>query len=244
MRQTIPFKKDIVFKTTISEIVSISLEHTLHLDEDAIINGVFVVSGQYKMNMSAINGEDFYYNIPFEISIDDKYDISNVKIDIDDFYYEVINNNVLRVNIDVAVEGLDPKSYISNDNTNIIDDKKELEKEYMNEKYFGSGFNMEEESELENKIMEEENNNSRGVLDDINITDSNIKETVKTLFDSIDDTTETFATYSVYIVRESDTIEAIVLKYNITKEELADYNNLDDIKIGTKLIIPAIVKYE
>jgi LysM repeat protein len=248
MRQIIPFKKEIVFRSTISEIISISLEHTLHIDDDAIVSGEFIVSGQYKMTMGEITGEDFYYNIPFEISIDDKYDISNVKIDIDDFYYEVIDNNILKINIDVAVDGLEIKSgeNISKEATMTLEGKKEFE-EMINEedKNLEMEINKEKESELEEKIMDEERIDSeRGVLDEINITDSNIKETVKTLFDSFDDSTETFATYSVYIVRESDSLESILLKYNVTKEELADYNNLEEIKIGTKLIIPASIKYE
>ena len=38
---------------------------------------------------------------------------------------------------------------------------------------------------------------------------------------------------------EGDTIDKIIEKYNITKEELEKYNDLGDIKIGDKLIIPA-----
>jgi len=49
---------------------------------------------------------------------------------------------------------------------------------------------------------------------------------------------EQFVTYRVYKVTDSDTIDSILTKYNITKEELADYNNIENITPGDKLIIP------
>jgi LysM repeat protein len=65
-------------------------------------------------------------------------------------------------------------------------------------------------------------------------------EDVKSLFDNIDDSNETFSTYKVCIIKETDTIENIVLKYGVTKEVLSEYNDITDIKIGDKLIIPSI----
>ena len=38
MKKIIPFKKDIIFKTNLAEITSISLEHTLKISEK-IVNG-------------------------------------------------------------------------------------------------------------------------------------------------------------------------------------------------------------
>ncbi len=62
---------------------------------------------------------------------------------------------------------------------------------------------------------------------------------VKSIFDSFDDKMENYASYKVYIVREEDTIESILVKYTIAREELEKYNNLKEIKIGDKLIIPS-----
>ena len=36
MKNIIPFKKDVIFKTNISEITSISLENTLNINKDII----------------------------------------------------------------------------------------------------------------------------------------------------------------------------------------------------------------
>ena len=49
---------------------------------------------------------------------------------------------------------------------------------------------------------------------------------------------EKYVTYRVYKVLETDNIDTIITKYNITKELLADYNDIDNINPGDKLIIP------
>ena len=49
---------------------------------------------------------------------------------------------------------------------------------------------------------------------------------------------EKYVTYRVYKVLDNDTIDSILAKYNITKELLADYNNIENINPGDKLIIP------
>ena len=61
---------------------------------------------------------------------------------------------------------------------------------------------------------------------------------VGSIFSSIASNEETFSTYYVYIVRENDTLEFIMDKYKVTRELLQNYNDLNDIKIGSKLIIP------
>ena len=46
-------------------------------------------------------------------------------------------------------------------------------------------------------------------------------------------------TYKVYIVKEEDTIEKIYEKYKVNRELLEKYNNLNEIKLGDKIIIPS-----
>ncbi len=58
------------------------------------------------------------------------------------------------------------------------------------------------------------------------------------IFSVFSNTPETYSTYSVYILREEDNLEEIIAKYKTNREILAEYNNLDDLKVGTKLIIP------
>ena len=51
---------------------------------------------------------------------------------------------------------------------------------------------------------------------------------------------EKYSTYKVHIIRESETIKTVMEKYNVSKEELEKYNNLDNVILGTKIIVPVI----
>ena len=50
--------------------------------------------------------EDFNYPIPTTITVDSKYDTSKAKIMVDDFYYEIINDDTLKVKIDLILDNL------------------------------------------------------------------------------------------------------------------------------------------
>ena len=53
------------------------------------------------------------------------------------------------------------------------------------------------------------------------------------------DTKETYATYKIYIVRENDSLETILEKYDTTRDALSMYNDLSELKIGDKIMIPS-----
>lgn len=67
--------------------------------------------------------------------------------------------------------------------------------------------------------------------------DSDSSSIEQDLFSNLDNT-ETYTTYYVYIVKEEDTIDKIITRYSITKEDLEYYNDIADIKVGDKIIIP------
>ena len=197
MKKIVPFKKDIDFNNNIFEINSISLEHTLALKEDNLVSGEFIISGTYKMTEASLNVDSFEYKLPFDISIDKKYNTNNVIVDINDFYYEVINNEILSINIEVSLEKLKKKEMVvlPEEKIEILDER--------------------EEADIENN--------------------QNID--TKNLFDSFDEN-ERYSVYKVHVVTENDTIDSILQKYEINKEELEAYNDLNDLKIGDKLIVP------
>jgi len=275
MKQFIPFKKDIIFKTKISEITSISLEHSLELDDD-MISGDFVVSGDYKMTEASLNKEDFLYKLPFDIALDSRYDTSNIKIEISDFYYEIINDDVLRVNIEVSLDGLEDMPFKEVDDleiinfneeeeTNNIDDitdtidrlKRELDEKTSN---LSNLERIIEEKDVEHKEtlsrLEQIENSSQNIVINMNqdknnptineipiklATENNVDtKEIKSLFSNMSEE-ETFSTYHVYIMREDDTVESIMTKYNINKEILSQYNDVENIKLGDKIIIPALL---
>lgn len=221
MKKIVPFKKDIIFKTNLSEIVSISLEHSLHLEKDSLITGEFIISGEYKMTDTSVDTEKFSFNLPFDINIDERYLLDNITVDIDDFYYEIVNNNVLSVNIEVLIDKLAEKPI----ETKVIDVPIDLEKQTFTV-----------ESEPIREIEPETINEIKEELEDQRPVINN--ETISTIFDDFDESRETYATYQVYIVRENDSLENILQKYDISKEELEKYNDLNELKIGDKIIIP------
>lgn len=228
MNKIIPFTKELYFKTMIKEITSISLDHSIDLKENNSINGEFIISGTYKMTEASTLEEEFSFTIPVSIEIDDKYDISNSKILIDDFNYEIINEECLKVNIDLLIDGLEiiTKEQFSTDLEVIKKhlDKSNLLEELEDDKKID---NIKEESNIEltrDSTKEKENQ------EDVNIME---------LFSNINDNQkETYATYSVYFFKEDDTIEKIIDKYNVSRDELANYNKLEDIKVGSKIVIP------
>ena len=230
MKQIIPFKKELLFKTKVSEITSISLEHTLSLKSDDLISGFFQITGDYKMTEGSINREKFEFKLPFDIALDSRYNLDSIIIDIDNFYYEIINNESLQVNIDVYVEGEKIiEETLKEEKSNEVFSTKEQDKELRNtyqedEALFKEEYKPSiEANKIESIILNEE------------------KESLKeefNLFDKLDNT-DTYVTYYVYIVKEEDTLDKILTKYNTTKESISIYNDIENIKPGTKLIIPS-----
>ena len=227
MKQTIPFKKDITFKTKIGELTAISLDNDLTLKGEDLIVGNFYISVNYKMHEGSITEEEYSYKIPCEIAISDEYDTYDATIDIDDFYYEIINDEILRVNITVILDNLEKKEEFlkKEDRSEEIEVLTDESKEETEKKVFEDEINLSIDNEFKEEILEKPNN-------DRVMSFYETKEKVKKQ-------TDTFLTYKVYIFKEADTIESILEKYNITKEDLSDYNNLEEIKAGSKLVIPS-----
>ncbi len=103
MNKIIPFNKEIKFDDVIGEITSIVVDDTLAFKDSYTITGDLIVKGSHKYGDIE---EDFNYPIPTSITVDDKYDTSKAKISVDDFYYEIINDNTLKVKIDLILDDL------------------------------------------------------------------------------------------------------------------------------------------
>ena len=57
------------------------------------------------------------------------------------------------------------------------------------------------------------------------------------VFENID-VENAYRTYKVYIVRENDTLESILEHFNVSKEDLENYNDISSITVGLKIVIP------
>lgn len=238
MKQIIPFVKDLNFNTRISEITSIALEHNLKLENNDSVVGNFEISGKYKINDISVNEEVFSFDIPFDITLDDKYDASKIKIDIDNFYYEILNDEVLRVHIDVLASNL---VYYRK-----VEEEKE-ETSNLEEESLRSDDSMERKVSMPEEVIEkkeevlsldeEEKNENKEVREkeDDTINSNNISNNLEKgfLFEN-----EKYSTYKVHIVRENETIDTIKEMYNVSLEELEKYNDVDKITLSSKVVIP------
>jgi len=163
--------------------------------------------------------------------ISGSYKMNDVSVNTEEFSYNIPVNIELsdKYILDDLVIDIDDFYYEIIDN-NILSvnieiglDKLEEKEEVINPiKY---------EPEVIEQVVSMDNNDNQERLD--------VKE-VKTLFDSLDENNDTYSTYKVCIVKENDSIESIIMNYGINKELLEQYNDLSDIKIGDKLIIPSI----
>ena len=243
MKKIIPFQKEIAFKTNVSEITSIALEHTLHIEEHNVITGEFLISGDYRIADTSVNTEIFSYQLPFDISMDEHYILDKVQVDIDDFYYEVVNNNLLLIHIDVAVDRLEERLIVE---TVAPTEEKIVEVASMDRAEdiieasvveppmdFKALLEAEEEEDLNEEIDVKKQTFSMK-------KESHSMKVGNSIFDSFDDSSETYTTYKICIIREGDNLESILMCYSVTREILEQYNDLKELKLGDKLIIPAL----
>ena len=223
MKSVVPFTKDILFKSKIAEITSISLEHELDVKEDSV-TGNFIISGDYKSHEVSVNKEEFLYKLPFSVELTENIDLNTFNFEILDFYYDVIDNDTLRINIEFEVKAEKKEEKIE-------------EREVKQEEIFTP---VEEEIES----IEVEIPVSNKIEEPVEIKEQVKKEKPEervekeTILNNIDVEEDDFMTYNIHIVREMESFESISEKYNVSVDLLKEYNNLESINIGDKIIIP------
>ena len=213
MKKIVPFNNVLTFDTDICEITAISLEHDIKKEKDTI-NGVFHITGEYKITDGQLEKDKFNFELPFDIALGNNYNLDTLDVGVDDFRYEQISRNEVKVNIDLYIDG-------------------ELEEEQRNDM-----------PELERIEITE----NLDVLDDIKDNKENIENTnieVKNENENSNDNIfsgfneeEQYVTYKVHRMEDNETLDNILEKYKVTKEDLVKYNNLEDVHPGVKLIIP------
>lgn len=227
MKEIIPIKKEFIFNTKIGEITDISLDYDYKIKEE-LIEGNIDVSGSYKMTEASVVTEDFFYRIPFSLAISKRIKQDTINIEIDDFKY-TFDKDILKINIDLLLT---------------CDEEENIKEETFNiDEYFENIKNEEKEVELENEINNipfDINENNIEVENKDNINIDNITNITTNITNNIINDEKKYYKYKVYIIRQNDTIDSICNKYNITVNELKEYNNIENINIGDKLIIPYI----
>lgn len=235
MKKIINYEKDILFKTNIGEICSISLEHDFTVDDDVLV-GEFIISGEYKPNRLSLNKESFNYQLPLEYELEDTVDLSTLSYDIDNFEYN-IKDDELSVYIDFGIRYEELKQEPS------IPEMEEESDEGWDDIELPSFI-----KEVDENAYEENNRTSNEAEKDEedNETEPTIEEMTEERFDDEDKEMiletameiDEYITYRVHIVREGDTLDSIAKEYNTTVEVIKEYNSTEALEIKSKLIIP------
>ena len=252
MKQIISFEKEIAFKTMIGEVISISLEHTLSFQGPSTISGDMIVSGTYKMTEASTLEEDFQYAIPVDIMLTKELEEDNRSITIHNFTYDIRNEDTLHLYIDVLVKGREVIE-LEEDEEEVIEpvreeqpkiDEEQVEDTTNDNKELLTDIEVEESQKVIDNIINTDKKEEPVIKND---TQEEVKTTTDTkvmnsIFSAFANTEETYTTYSVYLLRENDSIENIIENYGVTREELSYYNDLDNLNVGSKIIIPTVKK--
>lgn len=267
MKSIIPFSKELDFSTKLSEITSISLEREFFV-KDFSIEGNLFVTGEYKSHEVSANVIPFSFKIPFSIEIPDDMDEQSIKLEINDFAYDTVSENQIRVNIELELDGdIIEKESIEEE----IEEKKELEVDTEEILKFMENENRQTEEkseeiieqtvEEEPKKIEEPEKIEEPKIEEPKIEEESVlEEETKELRDTLTNTTveenealkeeseeiilenvtieDEYTTYHIHMVKEGESIETVCTMYGSKLNLLTDYNDVSNLTVGDKLIIP------
>lgn len=235
MSEAFVVERDFLFKDSIFEITSISVEH----DEDingSNLEGDFIISGDYRLHEISINKEDFSFKLPFTHEIRSNVNLDTVNLEITDFTYELNNNDELHVHIEYIVSGeqsliefadeKDLNEFLNKTDAEVVDltedeprFKEVIKEEILNIPAEDSKKEEKEESKKEIKEEKQSEISTNNIIGSINAD-------------------ETYVKYHVHTVMQNDTLEGILDKYKITLTDLKKYNTFEALEVNMKLVIP------
>lgn len=225
MNQKIEFKKDCMLKTYVSSITDISLTHDYKILDDTI-EGYFDVTGSYKVTMSSVETESFMFTIPFTIALSSLIDKDTIDLKLSDFNYSVEKDVLhLKMFLDMDYQEIEIKEDTEDNEEidNMINDLMDKD----------STTNIKSPSEFHNEVMLDNVIDSK---EEVSTKEKVSEKNFNTIFNEVKESN--FSKYKVYIMRSEDTLESILVKYNVTMDEIKEYNDIDNINIGSKIVIP------
>ncbi len=245
MNCIIPFTKEVKFKTSIAEILSISLEHEYTVNESELL-GNFIITGEYKSHEVSVNRESFDFVLPFSVNLTNPIATDSVDFAIEDFTYDIVDNSALKVNIEYSVKADELVREASEEEKEKTEDAEA--EEVINEALENiENLNDPVAERVENEEPEvkedesEERNVAIPVMDEEKISQTeDISESENVIMNAVTEEENDFITYHIHIMKENETIEAICSKYNVSSNVLENYNDLKNITFGDKIIIPEV----
>ncbi len=255
MKENKHIEKELLFKNNVKDITSISLDSNYKVEGQKIV-GNFIIEGEYKIHEVSINKEKFDFKIPFSYELNNDIDTKTIKVDITNFIYDYKKDELI-VNIDYEITG-DKKSVLLFDDEESLDEflsKREIEvidirdtskeennKEEKDENKDRKSIDKIEEKEIidSKKELSLEDTREEPNNENINIIEEEDRDKIETdsIINSINNNNDNFVTYKIYKIHENETLESIVIKYHTTIDDLKEYNDLNNLNIGDKIIIP------
>lgn len=209
--------KEFLFKSSIYEITSISIEDN-HDINGSKIEGEFIISGDYRLHEISINKEDFCFKLPYTHELPSNINLDTVELEITDFNYEFNHNDELKVHVEyilTAEEGIklfeseaELNKFLDNNDAEIID--------------------LKESTRAQNEVLLPETKEETE-------TPSKIDENM--ILGSINEE-EKYVKYHIHTVTMNDSIESITKEYNISLNTLKKYNTFENLELNMKLLIP------
>lgn len=253
VKSIIPYTKNISFGTKIAEITSMSLEHEMDV-KPGEVSGNFIISGEYRSHEVSVNREPFLYKLPFSIDLADRIDLDSLKFEITDFSYDVLNDDTVEVDIEFSLEAEElPEEEIEEVTEEKVEEDRSLFEKVEDPIVTPEiadllDTNIVEESDEElaesMEIKEEIKSEEKGsesrdvVLEEKMEKKEDMTETEETIIENVNPMDDSFATYHIHIVKEGESIETICTMYQSNMNVLTDYNDIKELSVGDKIIIP------
>ena len=233
MNCIIPFESKVKFNCPVKEICSISLEHEITQNDSEVL-GNFLVSGTYKEHELSVNTSDFKFTIPFNVELTNRIENESLEFSIDNFTYE-IDGNEMTVMIDYIVSADDIREEIITEE--IIEDPLDLieavpDREEKPVLPVNEPVIIEQLPEMPRDLEKEP------IKEVVSTSNEEIRENINPEIVSGLETENDYMTYHVHIVKEAETLESIALTYKITKDDIEKINDVNNLSVNDKLIIP------
>lgn len=250
MKESFKIEKELLFKHNIKDITSISLDRDYKVDNN-VVNGNFLINGEYKVHELSLNKEKFNFKVPFKYELNNDIDSNSINVEIINFVYDYSKDELI-VNIEYEISG-DRKDvlefdseeslddFLKNREVEIIDTRNEDITETVSDKEIEFIPNIKEDRNIE-EIFDNiiSNTNENNIIEDKTINIEPKEESIKSedIVNSFSNYDNNYITYKVYKLSETDTIESIVMKFHTSIDELKEYNDLSNLSTNSKIIIP------
>jgi len=258
VKSIIPYTKSISFGSKIAEITSMSLEHEMDI-KPGEISGNFIISGEYKSHEVSVNREPFLHKLPFTIELTENIDLESIEFEITDFSYDILNDDTIEVSIEFSLDALE----MSMEETESLEKSEHLEEREILEQFDEESAPVEIIDLIDTPLVKNEMGAKDGEMEQIETREmleleeveeredvmikeqkekvvqvEDMKESEETIIKNVNPMDDSYATYHIHIVKEGENIETICTMYHSNLNLLSEYNSMENMNVGDKIIIP------